>query len=132
VFQKLKNMEKILNVIKEQRLIFNEEKNSSSKYLDDSNDLEIEDNFDFENNEKEDEENKYKLLQYELAALDQETLKSKLELEKWKQEAKIFENMLRQPDQNNEILSEINSDIISKRDESVIKILYFKFFSLML
>ena len=121
-------MEKILDLIKEQNeknLNEEGEKNSSSKYLGEvDSDLDLMEDFENGNVENipnnEDEENHYKLLQFELAALDQETIKSKMELEKWKQEAKVFENMMRKPTQNYEVLSDINSDITSKKDESVL------------
>ena len=111
-------MEKILDLLKEQ----NKNQNEKSKISNDS-DLEI---FDLENEgesklKDEEEENHFKFLQKELAALDQETVKSKLELEKWKQEAKVFENMMKRPNANNEMLSDIVSDIASRRDESVNK-----------
>ena len=115
-------MEKILDLIKEQKTNFNQEKLSSSKF--DDSDLELED-FGDENKPNEDDEKQFKFLQYELAALDQETIKSKLELEKWKQEAKVFENMMRKPSQNYEVLSDIVSDVTSKKDESVFLIKYF-------
>jgi len=109
-------MEKILDLIKEK----NKNINDKSKL---SNDSDI-DLLDIENDEDkkfkdEEEEKQFKFLQMELAALDQETLKSKLELEKWKQEAKIFENMMKRPNNNNEMLSDIVSDITSRKDESV-------------
>ncbi len=109
-------MEKILDLIKEQ----NKNYNDKSKISNDS-DIDI---IDYENDEEgklksEDEERHFKILQQELASLDQETVKSKLELEKWKQEARLFENMMKRPNANNEILSDIVSDIASRRDESV-------------
>lgn len=109
-------MEKILDLIKEQ----NKNNNNKSKI---SNDSDI-DLLEIENGEEskirsEEEETQFKILQQELAALDQETVKSKLELEKWKQEGKLFENMMKRPNANNEILSDIVSDIASRRDESV-------------
>lgn len=127
VFQKLKNMEKILDLIKEQ----NKNLNDNSK-ISNNSDIDL---LDIENDDEgqlkmEDEERQFKILQKELAALDQETVKSKLELEKWKQEAKIFENMMKRPNANNEMLSDIVSDITSRKDESVNKYFYIGIFSL--
>jgi hypothetical protein len=114
-------MEKILDLIKEKNKYINVKSQIS-------NDSDI-DLLDIENDEKkvkdEEEEKQFKFLQIELAALDQETLKSKLELEKWKQEAKIFENMMKRPNNNNnEMLSDIISDVASRKDESVMFILF--------
>ncbi len=121
VYLKLNNMEKILDLIKEKNKYINVKSQIS-------NDSDI-DLLDIENDEKkvkdEEEEKQFKFLQIELAALDQETLKSKLELEKWKQEAKIFENMMKRPNNNNnEMLSDIISDVASRKDESVMFILF--------
>jgi lantibiotic modifying enzyme len=109
-------MEKILDLIREQ----NKNHDRKSKISDDS-DIDL---LDIDINEEanlrsEDEEIQFKILQQELAALDQETVKSKLELEKWKQEAKLFENMMKRPHSNFEMLSDIVSDVASRRDESV-------------
>jgi len=121
VFQKLKNMEKILDLIKEQNKNFND--NSKISNESDIDLLEI-GNDDEGKLKIDDEERQFKILQKELAALNQETVKSKLELEKWKQEAKIFENMMKRPNANNEMLSDIVSDITSRKDESVIQNYY--------
>lgn len=61
-----------------------------------------------------------KYLKLELANLEKQTMQSKLELEQWRQEAKILENMLKRPDNNTEVLSDIQSDVFSRREESVI------------
>lgn len=109
-------MEKILDLIKEQ----NKNHNDKSKISNDSDiDLLGLDHDEESKLRSEEEERQFKILQQELAALDQETVKSKLELEKWKQEAKLFENMMKRPNANNEMLSDIVSDIASRKDESV-------------
>lgn len=108
-------MEKILDLIKDQNKIYN---NKSKISYDSDIDLDL-DNDEEGKLKSEEEERQFKILQQELAALDQETVKSKLELEKWKQEAKLFENMMKRPNANVEMLSDIVSDIVSRKDESV-------------
>lgn len=111
-------MEKILDYIKDQKKMQGEFSRNSQLNDSDLDLLDLE-NVDEYKQRDEEEETHFKFLQKELAAIDQETLKSRLELEKWKQEAKIFENMMRRPNANSEMLSDIVSDIASKKDESV-------------
>lgn len=118
VYSKLNNMEKILDYIKDQKKMQGEFSRNSQLNDSDLDLLDLE-NVDEYKQRDEEEETHFKFLQKELAAIDQETLKSRLELEKWKQEAKIFENMMRRPNANSEMLSDIVSDIASKKDESV-------------
>lgn len=78
-----------------------------------------EDDLDINNDRDPETDVQLKHLKLELANLEKQTLQSKMELEQWRQEAKTLENMLRRPDSNFEILSDIQSDVISRRDESV-------------
>jgi hypothetical protein len=110
-FTKLQDMEKILTYVK----------NSNNKSMSEDMDL---DNYDIPNIQT--DEKPYECLKMELENIERQTIKSKLELEQWKQEAKALENMLRRPNQYNEMLSDIVSDVMSRRDESVrlFKIIY--------
>ncbi len=66
-------------------------------------------------------ENRLKTLKMELANIEKQTEETKQEVEKWRKEAKLHENMLARPSTNIEILSDINSEVFSRRDESVNK-----------
>jgi molecular chaperone GrpE (heat shock protein) len=88
------------------------------------NDDELEVAEDEEDLEDESPENveQIQLLKRELANLEQQTLNAKHEIEQWKRESKMLENMMKRPTLNNEMLSDIASDVMSRRDESVRKI----------
>ena len=58
-------------------------------------------------------------LKKDLENIDKQKLESEKELEKWRKEARILENMLRKPNFFAENLSEINSDVISNNDHTV-------------
>jgi hypothetical protein len=105
VYAKLKDMEKILMCVKQE------------------NDDELEVAEDEEDLEDESPENveQIQLLKRELANLEQQTLNAKHEIEQWKRESKMLENMMKRPTLNNEMLSDIASDVMSRRDESVRK-----------
>lgn len=113
VYNKLNDMEAILKQVKMK----------SNEILDNS--ITSDDRVEFTNEDHENAENdpttdlQLKHLKLELANLEKQTLQSKMELEQWRQEAKVLENMLRKPDANLELLSDIQSDVISRRDESV-------------
>jgi hypothetical protein len=82
-------------------------------------------NYDEEDYLKDDEddpeiENRLQTLKKELASIEKQTEETKLEVEKWRKEAKLRENMLARPSTNLEILSDINSEVLSRREESVI------------
>lgn len=117
VYNKLKDMECILKQVKAK----------NNEILDIS--VTSNDQIDFTQEDQENTENdpatdlQLKHLKMELANLEKQTLQSKMELEQWRQEAKVLENMLRKPDANLELLSDIQSDVISRRDESVIIII---------
>lgn len=94
----------------------------------------IQKNKDYEEDEylREDEddpeiENRLEMLKKELATIEKQTEETKLEVEKWRKEAKLRENMLARPSTNLEILSDINSEVYSRREESVN---FFKFSSM--
>lgn len=76
-------------------------------------------NYADENDDMPGPNNQLKLLKMDLAKIDQQTLESKRELEQWRHEAKALENMLKKPNTNMEMLSDIQSEIRSRRDESV-------------
>ena len=104
VYIKLNEMEKLLVYIK-----------NKNEILEDSQD-------NLSNNDIEDDpemEDRLKLLKLELANIEKQTEKTKMEVEQWRQEAKLRENMLARPNTNMEILSDIVSDVLSRRDESV-------------
>jgi hypothetical protein len=65
-------------------------------------------------------ENRLQTLKMELANIEKQTEETKLEVEKWRKEAKLRENMLARPITNIEMLSDINSEVYSRREESVI------------
>jgi hypothetical protein len=98
-------MEKLLVYIKNKQVeVYDED-----EYLkedDDNDDPEIED--------------RLQTLKMELANIEKQTEVTKLEVEKWRKEAKLRENMLARPSTNIEILSDINSEVYSRREESVI------------
>lgn len=107
---KLDDMEKILKEIKD----------SNEDMLNKSNLSE-----EFENDYQDDRgvisrpSEQLKILKADLANIDKETQESKKELEQWRQEAKQLEKLLRKPNANLELLSDIQSEVVSRRDESV-------------
>jgi hypothetical protein len=109
VYSKLNDMEKILMCVKP----LDEDSMSDEKYLEDSGD------YDDPENEKQ-----IQYLKMELANLERQTLSAKVEIEQWKKESKKLENMLRKPNANTEMLSDINSEVLSRRDESVFIFIY--------
>jgi len=64
-------------------------------------------------------------LKAELLSIEKQTLQSKLELEAWRKEAKILEDMLKKPNANTELISDILSEVNSRKSmfEEVIFIL---------
>lgn len=64
-------------------------------------------------------EDRLKTLKMELANIEKQTEETKKEVEKWRKEAKLQENLLARPSSNIEILSDINSEVFSRREESV-------------
>jgi hypothetical protein len=105
VYIKLKEMEKLLVFIKNKNEILEDSQDNISNHDIEDDDPEIED--------------RLKMLKLELANIEKQTEKTKMEVEQWRQEAKLRENMLARPNTNMEILSDIVSDVISRRDESV-------------
>jgi hypothetical protein len=101
VYTKLKDMEKILLCV--------------GKNVEADEDV-AEDSLDEETPENAEQ---IQMLKWELANLEQQTLNAKVEIEQWKKESKMLENMMRRPNLNNEMLSDIVSDVLSRRDESV-------------
>jgi hypothetical protein len=106
VFTKLKEMEKLLMHVKE----------------DDLFDDIIDDNKDMEDEDPEIAE-RLKMLKMELYNIEKQTEKTKMEVEQWRQEAKMRENMLARPSSNLEVLSDIVSDVLSRNNESVRRLL---------
>ena len=102
VKMKLEDMEKIIR---------NNNKINSND-LKDSFDDEFEDEEDF----KDDEHIKY--MKQQLSNLDYKTKEKEEELNQWKKEAKILENNLRKTKNNRNDVSEINSEINSKNENS--------------
>lgn len=107
---KLEDIEKILAQIK------NSNKDILDRSLSSNDD---EDYMNYGDGEDPRSNDALKMLKMDLEKIDQQTLESKRELEQWRQEAKQLENLLKRPNTNMELLSEIQSDVISRRDESV-------------
>jgi len=105
VYIKLKEMEKLLVFIKNKNEILGDSQDNISNDDNEEDDPEMED--------------RLRMLKLELANIEKQTEKTKMEVEQWRQEAKLRENMLARPNTNMEILSDIVSDVISRRDESV-------------
>jgi hypothetical protein len=105
VFTKLKEMEKLLVEVKQDELFddFLEMKGGNGEEDDDDPET----------------ANRLKLLKMELADMEKQAERTKMEVEQWRQEAKMRENMLARPTQNLEVLSDIVSDVISRNNESV-------------
>jgi hypothetical protein len=102
VFTKLKEMEKLLvQVIQDD--IFDDIIEENKEV--DEEDPEIAD--------------RLRMLKMELADIEKQTEKTKMEVEQWRQEAKMRENMLARPSSNLEVLSDIVSDVLSRNNESV-------------
>jgi hypothetical protein len=108
VFTKLKEMEKLLIYFK-----------NKQEPVQDDEDLQDDIAIDDKDEDPEVAE-RLKMLKLELANIEKQTEKTKLELEQWRREAKMRENMLARPTSNLEVLSDIVSDVISRHNESVI------------
>jgi hypothetical protein len=108
VFTKLKEMEKLLIYI------------NNNEILDNPLDSNLFDEIEGDEDEEDPEiADRLKLLKMELANIEKQTEKTKMEVEQWRKEAKMRENMLARPTQNLEVLSDIVSDVISRNNESV-------------
>lgn len=111
-FTKLTDMEKILIYVK-----------ANDELKHNASDDEVLDDLNLDDNEIETNDKPYQYLKMELQDIERQTMKSKMELEQWRKEAKMLENMLRKPNINIEVLSDIMSDVMSRKDESVINLL---------
>jgi len=115
VLTKLEDMEKILMCVKANE-DFDENRDSIDIMHDEKEKLYV------ESEDEEDPENKeIEILKKELVTLEKQTFDTRKEIEEWRKESKKLENMLRKPIQNMEVLSDIISDVVSKKEESVIK-----------
>ena len=113
VYIKLQDMENILHYVRA-NVDLDEMRNALNLQGDFQIDnIKTEEDFDAENTKE------IEMLKKELINLEKQTLDTRLEIEEWRNESKKLENYLRRPVQNSEVLSDIVSDVLSKRDESV-------------